>query len=136
MHVNGQIQPTVLSVRQKLDELVHSPSLKHCALIWQLAYCRVLQGDFLTFLISSHQQMTRPISLQRCLILTSNSDGCRESILKGANYYNTMIPSSAPVKRLFSFGGIIRNAKRNRLADTTFETFLMLKSNANISMPK
>jgi len=50
--------------------------------------------------------------------------------------YNTMIPSSAPVERLFSFAGIIRNAKRNRLADTTFETFLLLKSNANISMPK
>ena len=50
--------------------------------------------------------------------------------------YNTMIPSSAPMERLFSFGGIIRNAKRNQLADTTFETLLMLQSNANISMPK
>ena len=39
---------------------------------------------------------------------------------------------SAPVERLFSFGGLIHIAKRNRLSDKMFETLLMLKANANL----
>jgi len=41
--------------------------------------------------------------------------------------YNTMIPST--VERLFSFGGLIHSAKRNRMSDKTFETLLLLKAN-------
>jgi len=47
--------------------------------------------------------------------------------------YNMPIPSSAPVERLFSFGGLIHTAKRTRLSDKMFETLLMLKANANLS---
>jgi len=46
--------------------------------------------------------------------------------------YNTPIPSSAPVGHLFSFGGLIHTAKRNRLSDKMFERLLMLKANANL----
>jgi hypothetical protein len=43
--------------------------------------------------------------------------------------FNSTIPSSAPVERLFSTGAIILSKRRNRLSDKTFETLLLLKIN-------
>jgi hypothetical protein len=45
--------------------------------------------------------------------------------------FNSTIPSSAPVERLFSrpTGAIILSKRRNRLNDKTFETLLILKIN-------
>jgi len=43
--------------------------------------------------------------------------------------YNTPIPSSAPVERLFSVAGLVRTAKRNRMSDHMFETLVLLKAN-------
>jgi hypothetical protein len=45
--------------------------------------------------------------------------------------YNTCIPSSAPVERLFSTGALVLTKRRNRLNDMMFETLLMLKINKN-----
>ena len=45
--------------------------------------------------------------------------------------FNTALPSSASVERLFSAGPLVLTARRNRLADAIFETLLMLKVNLN-----
>ena len=43
--------------------------------------------------------------------------------------YNTILPSSAPVERLFSFAGMINTPKRQQLGDDLFEIFVLHKAN-------
>jgi hypothetical protein len=43
--------------------------------------------------------------------------------------YNVLIPSSAPVERLFSFAGMIVRPHRICMSDKIFEQLLLLKNN-------
>lgn len=45
--------------------------------------------------------------------------------------YNTILPSSAPVERLFSYATMTNLPKSHRLSDTTFEKRVVLKANLN-----
>lgn len=47
--------------------------------------------------------------------------------------FNTGIPSSAPVERLFSAGGQIMTPRRSRLSDEHFEMLLLLRSNKGLN---
>ncbi|KAJ8930525.1 hypothetical protein NQ314_016672 [Rhamnusium bicolor] len=45
--------------------------------------------------------------------------------------YNTCLPSSAPVERLFSFAEIINAARRHALSDKNFENLVLIKANSD-----
>lgn len=47
--------------------------------------------------------------------------------------YNTVIPSSAPVERLFSAGGIILRPHRRKMSDRLFEALVLMKANGHIA---
>ena len=47
--------------------------------------------------------------------------------------YNTALPSSAAVERLFSLAGVTLTPNRNRLSDATFESLVLGRANAHFS---
>ena len=44
--------------------------------------------------------------------------------------YNSILPLSTPVERMFSIATNINKSKRNKLNDTNFELFVLLKENS------
>nr|XP_044250968.1 uncharacterized protein LOC108054111 [Drosophila takahashii] len=54
----------------------------------------------------------------------------RYPIIKATFFkYNTPLPSSAPVERLFSYAGMVNGKKRQNLSDGHFEKLVVLKAN-------
>lgn len=47
--------------------------------------------------------------------------------------YNTPLPSSAPVERIFSYAGLIHAPRRSSMSDKTFEELILLKVNSKFS---
>ena len=47
--------------------------------------------------------------------------------------YNTAVPSSAAVERLFSLGKDIKRAKRSSLSDNNFNMLMFLKGNEHLA---
>jgi hypothetical protein len=43
--------------------------------------------------------------------------------------YNTLLPSSAPVERLFSYATFLNSPRRHALSDKNFENLVLLKAN-------
>lgn len=62
------------------------------------------------------------------LLSSLNETPCIEKVFIK---YNTPLPSSASVERVFSVGSAVLTKKRGRMSDTNFEKVMMLKCNIN-----
>ena len=78
-----------------------------------------------------HHSSTSSASSQ-CLLYLRDSDQSLDMLSRYPKIkavfikYNTALPSSVPVERLFSASSIILSKRRNKLSDETFEKLLLL----------
>ena len=97
------------------------PTTSHCA-----------ESDFFEF---EAEQESYTYSIEQEVVDYLRSGYEIESVNKFSNIrkmflkYNAPTPSSAPVERLFSLGGLVLNPKRNRLSDKRFERLVLMRYN-------
>ncbi|KAL4097877.1 hypothetical protein QTP88_022580 [Uroleucon formosanum] len=91
------------------------------------------EDDFLSFKVTATSGDNENIQMLVDNYLSNTSIKSPNDLpmqLKKAYFkFNTAIPSSAPVERLFSGGGHLMDKKRGKMADKNFEMTLLLKHN-------
>lgn len=80
--------------------------------------------------LSLEQEITRYLSKSptKNLNILNEMPTVKKVFLK----FNTPLPSSAAVERIFSIGGAVLSKKRGRMNDKNFENVLMLKCNKSL----
>ena len=97
------------------------PTTSHCT-----------ESDFFEF---EAEQETSTYSIEQEVVDYLRSGYEIETVNKFPNIrkmflkYNAPTPSSAPVERLFSLGGLVLNPKRNKLSDKRFERLVLMRYN-------
>jgi hypothetical protein len=88
--------------------------------------------DFFNFRPKKHseqEELQEFLKSNNCNIeMLNNFPTLKKAFIK----YNTPLPSSASVERLFSCGGLVLTPQRGHLNDDTMEQQLLLKLNNNI----
>jgi len=133
-----------IAIRQRLidflvedigeEDSVHTTSTSQTLLSIEQHTESESEDDFLSFSVTPTSncndiniQMLVDNYLSNASIKTPNDLPIQ---LKKAYFkFNTAIPSSAPVERLFSGGGHLMDKKRGKMADKNFEMTLLLKHN-------
>ena len=93
---------------------------------------RLSDDDFFSLAIETYENTDATAEVDMYLTDTSRDIECLvkfPGILKLFKKYNTPLPSSAPVERLFSLGGQILIPRRNRMTDAHFERQSLLRAN-------
>ena len=67
-------------------------------------------------------------SPNKLLLSLSETPSIKKVFIK----YNTPLPSSASVERVFSVGSAVFTKKRGRMSDDNFEKVMLLKCNKNV----
>ena len=123
----------LLHAMTALEEILPEPDSSHssCAAL----AAPTLDDNFFSFSDSAHSSVSLSTPMDLYL-----ADPCRE--ISSLDSYpivkkiflkiNTVLPSSAPAERLFSLGGQVLTAKRNRLTDEHFEMLLLLRANRHL----